>query len=151
LKYRPKCEDVNSCGGGCSVGNIAPEAVQLSATSASHKERRAHRGEVTIRVQNLFANLPELSGSEASLGLFETPSIKIQRIVSQSYSSPPGFWYDQDEDEWVIVVRGEATLEFEAGDLVRMKEGDYVTIPRHVKHRIQQTDPRTIWLAVHIH
>ena len=61
---------------------------------------------MTIRVENLFANLPELSGSEQSLSLFETPSIKIQRIVSRSYSSPPGFWYDQDEDEWVIVVRG---------------------------------------------
>jgi cupin 2 domain-containing protein len=105
---------------------------------------------VTIRVENLFAHLPELSGSEESLSLFENRSIKIQRIVSQAYSSPPGFWYDQDQDEWVIVVRGEATLEFEGGDLVRMKEGDYVTIPRHVKHRVRQTDPNTIWLAVHI-
>ena len=105
---------------------------------------------MTIRVDNLFANLPELYESEQSLSLFENPSIKVQRIVSQSYSSPPGFWYDQDEDEWVIVVRGEATLEFEGGELVRMKEGDYVTIPHHVKHRVQQTDARTIWLAVRI-
>jgi cupin 2 domain-containing protein len=106
--------------------------------------------EVTIRVDNLFANLPELSSSEHSLSLFENPSVKIERIVSQSYSSPPGFWYDQNDDEWVIVVRGEATLEFEEGELVRMKTGDYVTIPRHVKHRVQQTDAKTIWLAVHI-
>jgi cupin 2 domain-containing protein len=105
---------------------------------------------VAIRVENLFANLPELSESEESLSLFETASIKIERIVSQFYSSPRDFWYDQDEDEWVIVVRGEATLEFAAGELVPMKEGDYVTIPRHVKHRVQQTDSRTIWLAVQI-
>jgi cupin 2 domain-containing protein len=105
---------------------------------------------VTIRVENLFANLPELSGSEQSLSLFDTPSIKIQRIVSRSYSSPPGFWYNQDEDEWVIVMRGEATLEFEEGELLSMKEGDYVTIPRHMKHRVQQTGPETIWLAVRI-
>jgi cupin 2 domain-containing protein len=105
---------------------------------------------VTIRIENLFANLPELPGSEQSLSLFEKPAIKIQRIVSQTYSSPPDCWYDQDEDEWVIVVRGEAILEFEAGELVHMKEGDYVTIPRHVKHRVLQTDPKTIWLAVHI-
>jgi cupin 2 domain-containing protein len=103
---------------------------------------------MTIRVENLFANLPELSASEESLSLFDTPPIKIQRIVSRSYSSPPGFWHDQDEDEWVMVVRGEATLEFEGGELVRMKEGDYVTIPRHVKHRVHQTVPDTIWLAV---
>jgi cupin 2 domain-containing protein len=105
---------------------------------------------VAIRVENLFANLSELSSSEHSLTLFENPSVKIERIVSQSYNSPPGFWYDQDEDEWVIVVRGEATLEFEEGELVRMKEGDYLTIPRHVKHRVHQTSPETIWLAVHV-
>jgi cupin 2 domain-containing protein len=105
---------------------------------------------VTIRVDNLFANLPELSSSEQFLSLFENPFVKIQRIVSESYSSPPGFWYDQDEDEWVIVVRGKATLEFEGGELVRMQEGDYVTIPRHVRHRVQQTDSKTIWLAVRI-
>jgi cupin 2 domain-containing protein len=105
---------------------------------------------VTIRVDNLFANLPELSSSEQFLSLFENPFVKIQRIVSESHSSPPGFWYDQDEDEWVIVVRGKATLEFEGGDLVRMQEGDYVTIPRHVRHRVQQTDSKTIWLAVRI-
>ena len=103
-----------------------------------------------IRVDNLFANLPQLSGSEQSLNLFESSSIKIQRIVSHSYSSPSDFWYDQDEDEWVIVLRGEATIEFKGGELVRMKEGDYMTIPRHVKHRVQQTDPETIWLAVHV-
>lgn len=105
---------------------------------------------MTIRVDNLFANLPELSSSEQFLSLFENPFVKIQRIVSESYSSPPGFWYDQDEDEWVIVVRGKATLEFEGGELVRMQEGDYVTIPRHVRHRVQQTDSKTIWLAVRI-
>ena len=64
---------------------------------------------------NLFANLPELSGSEQSLTLFEDSGITIQRIVSQSYNSPVDFWYDQDEDEWLMVVRGEATLEFEGG------------------------------------
>src|SRR6266481_4116336 len=81
----------------------------------SQKKRNAQRNKMTIRVDNLFANLPELYESEQSLSLFEKPSIKIERIVSQSHSSPPGFWYDQDEDEWVMVVRGEATLEVEGG------------------------------------
>ncbi|HEY7320330.1 MAG TPA: cupin domain-containing protein [Candidatus Binatia bacterium] len=105
---------------------------------------------MTIHVKNLFADLPQLCGAEQSLRLFDNASVKILRIVSESYSSPPGFWYDQDEDEWVMVVRGTATLEFEGGEMVRMREGDYVTIPRHVKHRVRDTDPRTIWLAVHI-
>ena len=105
---------------------------------------------MTIRVDNLFANLPELYESEQSLSLFEKPSIEIVRIVSESYSSPAGFWYDQDEDEWVVVLRGKATLEFEEGQLVYMQEGDYVTISRHVKNRVRQTDPKTIWLSVHV-
>jgi cupin 2 domain-containing protein len=105
---------------------------------------------MTIRVDNLLANLPELSKSEQSLSVFKNPLIEIQRIVSESYSSPPGFWYDQDDDEWVIVLRGEATLEFERGKRVRLAEGDHVTIPRHVKHRVEATDAETIWLAVHI-
>jgi len=122
----------------------------LSSLSKITKKRNAQGNKMTIRVDNLFANLPELYESEQSLSLFEKPSIKIERIVSESYSSPAGFWYEQDEDEWVVVVRGKATLEFEGGELVRMQEGDYVTIPRHVRHRVQQTDPKTIWLAVQI-
>ena len=122
----------------------------MSSLSKITKKRNAQGNKMTIRVDNLFANLPELYESEQSLSLFEKPSIKIERIVSESYSSPAGFWYEQDEDEWVVVVRGKATLEFEGGELVRMQEGDYVTIPRHVRHRVQQTDPKTIWLAVHI-
>jgi cupin 2 domain-containing protein len=105
---------------------------------------------MTVQVKNIFRNLPELSDQEELSILFEAPSTKIERIVSQTHSSPPGFWYDQDEDEWVIVVRGEATLEFEGPELVRMKEGDYLTIPRHVRHRVEWTDPKTIWLAVRI-
>jgi cupin 2 domain-containing protein len=112
--------------------------------------RYGYGDKMTIQVDNLFMNLPELSAAEQSLSLFEKPSVEIERIVSQSYKSPPGFWYDQDEDEWVMVVRGKATLEFEGGELVLMKEGDYVTIPHRVRHRVRQTDAETIWLAVHI-
>jgi cupin 2 domain-containing protein len=105
---------------------------------------------MTVKVQNIFHDLPELSDQEDLSILFQNPCAKIERIVSRSHSSPPGFWYDQDEDEWVILVRGEATLEFEGGELLQMKEGDHVTIPRHVKHRVHQTGPETIWLAVYI-
>src|SRR4029077_3275504 len=111
----------------------------------SQKKRNAQRNKMTMRVDNLFANLPELYESEQSLSLFEKPSIKIERIVSQSYSSPAGFWYDQDERGGGIVLRGEAAVEFEGGEIVRMKEGDHVTIARHVRHRVQQTDTKTLW------
>lgn len=105
---------------------------------------------MSITVENIFAEVPESSGQEQFLALFGNESVKIQRIVSKGHSSTPGFWYDQGEEEWVIVLRGKATLEFEGGDLVSMKEGDYLTIPRRVRHRVQQTDAETIWIAVHI-
>jgi uncharacterized cupin superfamily protein len=94
---------------------------------------------VTIRVEKFIREPAGTFRIRAVAELVRHTLHQDQRIVSRSYSSPPGFWYDQDEDEWVIVVRGEATLQLEEGELVRMKEGDHVTIPRHTKHRVQQT------------
>jgi cupin 2 domain-containing protein len=101
-------------------------------------------------VENIFARLPKPLGPEQVSTLFENEAVEIERIVSHSSSSPAGFWYDQPRDEWVIVFSGHATLEFEGGELFEMREGDYVTIPRHVKHRVAKTGAETIWLAVHI-
>jgi cupin 2 domain-containing protein len=102
------------------------------------------------RVENIFADIPNGVGQEQFLTLFENEAVKIERILSQSHKSPPGFWYDQPQDEWVIVLRGHAVLEFEGGELIEMKQGDHLAIARHVKHRVSQTGPETIWLAVHI-
>jgi cupin 2 domain-containing protein len=105
---------------------------------------------MTRNAQNLFAKLPRRADREDFLTLFENSSAKVERIVSHSHSSPPGFWYDQSWDEWVIVMRGSATLEFEGGELVELKEGDYLTIAKHLKHRVARTNRETVWLAVHI-
>ncbi len=105
---------------------------------------------MAIRVENFFAGFSADAREEQRLSLFENSSPKIERIVSRSHSSPPGFWYDPSEDEWVMVLRGQATLEFADGEMIQLKEGDYLIIPSHVKHRVDQTDPETIWLAVHV-
>ena len=105
---------------------------------------------MAISVKNVFARVPENSAEEEFVTLFENSSLKIERIVSHAHGSPEGFWYDQAEDEWVIILRGEANLEFASGEQVEMGEGDYLTIPRHVKHRVCRTSPETIWLAVHL-
>jgi cupin 2 domain-containing protein len=102
-----------------------------------------------LSVENIFARFRDLPGQEQFLTLFENEAVKIERIVSQSAGSPPGFWHDQPRDEWVIVLRGRAALEFESGESFEMREGDYVIIPSHVKHRVVKTDAETIWLAVH--
>lgn len=89
-------------------------------------------------------------GGEAVAALVANPHAKIHRIVSRNYQSPQGFWYDQDDDEWVMVVRGDATLEFADGESIDLHSGDYLTIPRHVRHRIARTSGETIWLAVYL-
>ena len=104
---------------------------------------------MTIAIKNLFASLPAGTGGEDSLRFFENSNVKISRIVSHSDSSPAGFWYDQADNEWVIVLRGRATVEFAGGEFVEMAEGDCLTIERHVKHRVARTNEETIWLAVH--
>ncbi|MDX2244117.1 MAG: cupin domain-containing protein [Leptolyngbyaceae cyanobacterium bins.302] len=77
--------------------------------------------------------------------------MKIERIVSRGHTSPETGWYDQEQNEWVIVLQGEAVLSFEHEEPLCLKVGDYINIPAHSKHRVDWTDPNqeTIWLAIH--
>ena len=99
---------------------------------------------------NIFTELPRDLPEELFSTLLQTPGIRIERIFSKGHCSPPGFWYDQDQSEWVLVLEGAARLEFE-DRTVEMKPGDYLDIPAHKKHRVAWTTPDepTIWLAVH--
>jgi len=77
--------------------------------------------------------------------------VRIERILSKGHSSPPDFWYDQEQHEWVLLVAGEARLRFERDDhVLHLKPGDYVNIAAHEKHRVEWTteSTETIWLAV---
>jgi len=105
---------------------------------------------MTITARNLFTGATAPAGLETFLTLFESANVRVERIVSNTHSSPADFWYDQPEDEWVMVLRGQATLEFTDGESVAMRAGDHVTIATHVRHRVSETDAETIWLAVHV-
>jgi cupin 2 domain-containing protein len=105
---------------------------------------------MTITARNIFTSAGAPPGLEQCLTLFENSKVRVERIVSNTHSSPADFWYDQPEDEWVIVLRGQATLEFAGGESVAMRLGDHVTIASHVRHRVSETDAETIWLAVHV-
>jgi cupin 2 domain-containing protein len=101
---------------------------------------------------NIFENMPEKLTQEEIRTVARAPGTRIERIVSTGQASPPGFWYDQDLDEWVVVLKGRARLEFEnQEDLVEMSAGDWISIPAHERHRVAWTAPNepTIWLAVH--
>lgn len=105
---------------------------------------------MVMAVKNIFADHGEPGDLEHFSTLFENGAGKVERIVSYSHSSPAGFWYDQAEDEWVMIVRGSAALEFAGGEIVEMTEGDYLIIPRHTRHRVARTSETTIWLAIHL-
>ncbi|TSA48199.1 MAG: cupin domain-containing protein [Deltaproteobacteria bacterium] len=104
-----------------------------------------------ISVHNMFDGIsPELPG-EAVEEILRAETFRIERIVSRGQNSPEGFWYDQETEEWVLLVSGNATLGFDDGRKVDLKPGDHLSIPRHVRHRVERTDPgqETVWLAVH--
>jgi cupin 2 domain-containing protein len=105
-----------------------------------------------IAVHNLFAGIPPEMPAEVFQEILRTETFRIERIVSRGQASPPGFWHDQETDEWVLLVSGSATLRFEDGGLIDLKLGDHLLIPRHVRHRVERTDPEqeTVWLAVHL-
>lgn len=101
---------------------------------------------------NLFADLPPApEAAERFTDLLHRPGVRIERIVSTGQCSPPDFWYDQAEGEWVLVLRGAARLRFadEAADRW-LRPGDWVEIAPHRRHRVEWTAPdeATVWLAV---
>ena len=99
---------------------------------------------------NLFVNLASTVSEELTHVLASSNSVRIERIVSTGHSSPEGFWFDQDEHEWVVVLKGDARLAFENAETIYLKPGDHVNIPAHRKHRVEWTMPElpTVWLAV---
>ena len=101
-------------------------------------------------LESLFANIPADLPNELIETLVENNSIRIERIVSHGHISPEGFWYDQPQNEWVVVLQGAARLRFE-DEVVEMKPGDWINIPAHKKHRVDWTTPDepTVWLAAH--
>ncbi len=100
---------------------------------------------------NLFAHIPAELPHELTNCLLSAGDVRIERIVSRGHASPPGFWYDQEANEWVLVVQGAAKLSFEDGETLELHAGDSVLIPAHRRHRVEWTDSAqlTIWLAVH--
>ena len=112
-----------------------------------------------MTVNNILAGVRRPRGrsardrsTEQSDALLEQDSFRLERIVSRGHTTAAGEWYDQEWDEWVVVISGRATLTFEGeAEAVHLNPGDYVHIPAHCRHRVEWTDPQceTVWLALH--
>ena len=103
-----------------------------------------------IPITNIFARIPSDLPEELVETLLDAKGIRVERIVSHGNASPPGFWYDQEENEWACVLAGEARLAFDDGRTVTLGPGDWIDLPAHARHRTEWTAPDrdTIWLAV---
>lgn len=98
---------------------------------------------------NLLSALPADLSVERFEPLVITQHVTIERIISHEHASPANFWYDQTQDEWVLLAQGAAVLEFDNAPTLSLSVGDYVFIPAHQWHRVVSTAPETIWLAIH--
>jgi cupin 2 domain-containing protein len=103
---------------------------------------------------NLWVALPPAGDEEQVQALLSQPGIRIERIVSHGQASPPGFWYDQEEGEFVLLLAGAATLSLQIADgvheTVALCPGDWLHLPAHCRHRVDATahGQPTVWLAI---
>lgn len=109
--------------------------------------------EIAPPTLNLLAGLLTPAADEAVETLLKADGVRVERIVSHGHASPEGFWYDQDDAEWVLVVSGRARLSIEGETQDRaLGPGDSVFLPAHCRHRVAWTDPDapTVWVAVFV-
>lgn len=101
-------------------------------------------------MKNIFSDVPTNLPSEIFEDIISTEAMRIERIISDGHITPNNQWYDQVEHEWVMVLSGYGVIAFEDGRQVTLKQGDYINIPAHQKHRVIETamDTKTVWLAI---
>ena len=104
-----------------------------------------------MKTVNIYKQIPDDLGEEIFEVLVQSKDVKIERIISKGHKSPDTGWYDQEQNEWVLVLKGNASICFEDETVIDLNEGDYINIPVHRKHRVISTSAitETIWLAIH--
>ena len=103
------------------------------------------------KAENIFESIPDDLTEEIFEPLLHGKNIKIERIVSNGHTSPKTGWYDQEQNEWVMVLKGDAIITFEHEKELRLNQGSYLNIPAHTKHKVSWTSQKTetIWLAIY--
>ena len=95
-----------------------------------------------MKSENIQDSIPIDLGTEAYDNIIRVPGVRIERIVSKGHTSPESGWYDQEENEWVMVLQGFGILTFEDGSTAQLSKGAHIKIPAHCKHRVSWTNPR---------
>jgi cupin 2 domain-containing protein len=98
-----------------------------------------------IRPNNLYNQISPDENTEVFTTLFQNDSIKIESI--RSWLKTPGEIYNQEQDEWVILLEGEAELEID-NQIIILKKGDNFLVPKHTIHRVLSTTKNALWIGV---
>jgi len=103
-----------------------------------------------MKTLNIFKSISKKLDKESLEILVQQGDLKIERIVSKGHISPESGWYNQTQDEWVIVLQGAAVLTFADGKEIHLTTGDHLNIPAFTKHKVSWTAPdvETVWIAV---
>ncbi|QKF68575.1 Cupin domain-containing protein [Arcobacter venerupis] len=98
---------------------------------------------------NIFEQIIVDKKEEIFFEIFKNETIKVEKIVSNGQKSPENFWYEQEKNEFVLLLEGFAILEFENRE-VELKKGDCLNIEAYQKHKVKFTslDEPTVWFAV---
>lgn len=101
--------------------------------------------------QNIYKNIPSSIPEELFEEIDSNENITIERIISNGHASAKNYWYNQEKNEIVFLLKGSAVIEYENGKTVELEPGDYLKILAHEKHRVKRTSnsEKTIWLAIH--
>ena len=104
-----------------------------------------------MKLNNILGSIPDSLDEEICEILAKSWNVRVERIISKGHTSPESGWYDQEQDEWVLVLKGNAVISFEDEAETHLSEGDYINIPAGMKHKVSWTNPETetIWLAIH--
>lgn len=103
-------------------------------------------------MNNIFTDIPSQIPEELFENLVSNDCVRIERILSKGHMTPDEKWYKQNQDEWILILQGQAVLRYQNPDqFIQLAPGDYLLIPAHQKHRVEWTTPDqpTIWLAIH--
>ncbi|MCX7874695.1 MAG: cupin domain-containing protein [Melioribacteraceae bacterium] len=102
-------------------------------------------------LKNILNDIPEKFENEIFDKIITSENFTLERIISNGHNSPENFWYDQEKNEFVLILKGNAIIKYDDGKIFKMTKGDYLIIPAHQKHRVEETssEEKTIWLAIH--
>ncbi|MDL2216397.1 cupin domain-containing protein [Desulfovibrio sp. OttesenSCG-928-M14] len=75
--------------------------------------------------------------------------LHLERIISHGHTTPPGQWYEQENDEWALVLKGSARIAFADGTEKTLNAGDSLLLPKGLRHRVSYSTSPCLWLALH--